>query len=93
MGGSGHISQMQAMLKNNRRRKKRLFDTLEPYVNLTSKSEPSVSSKKATPGLLKDIRIKLERENERAHQQKIVFVISASLVGILLYLIFNFVKL
>ena len=93
MGGSGHISQMQAMLKNNRRRKKRLFDTLERYVNSTSKSERPVLTKKASPGQLKDIRMRLQRENERAQNQKIVFVISASLIGILLFLIFNFVKL
>jgi len=47
MGGSGFMSQAQASLKNNRRKKKRLFDTLEHYAEqLQSIREQILKEKK-----------------------------------------------
>ena len=83
MSGGGFMSHMQTSLKNNRRKKKRLFDTLERYVK-TSK-DPIKIDKKATPEQLNRIREQIRKENKEKFIKTIFYTIVASIILLILF--------
>lgn len=85
MSGGGFMSNMQTSLKNNRRKKKRLFDTLEKYVKAPSGSVKI--NKQASPEQLKRIRDNIRKENKT---RTIKTVIYTMVISIFIYILFNF---
>ncbi len=85
MGGGGFMSLAQASLKNNRRKKKRLFDTLEGYVK-TSK-DPVVLDKEASPKQLQIIRDQIRKEKRESFIKTTIYTI---VLAIILFILFKF---
>ncbi len=85
MAGSGFMSHAQSSLKNNRRNKKRLFDTLERYVK-TSK-DPVIVDIKATPHQLQQIRHKIRKEQKHRFKRNVFYTV---LLAIILFILFKF---
>ena len=85
MSGGGFMSSMQTSLKNNQRKKKRLFDTLEHYVKTSN--DPIKIDKKATPEQLNRIREKICKENR---EKLIKTIFYTSVVVVILFILFKF---
>ena len=85
MSGGGFMSGMQTSLKNNQRKKKRLFDTLEGYVK--TPKDKIIIDKKATPEQLQGIGERIRLENKKSFIKTIFYTI---LAGVILFILFKF---
>ena len=85
MAGGGFMSQAQSILKNNQRKKKRLFNTLEKYVKTSN--DPIVIDKKASKQQLRQIKNRIQRENKEAFIKTLFYTF---VLIILLYILFKF---
>lgn len=89
MGGGGSISSMISSLKNNKRSRVNTLEKLKDYKK--SNYKKGVITKQATPQQLREIRERLQKENKKQLQTKIVFAIVFIIIAAILFIIFNFV--
>ncbi len=87
MSFGGSVSAMITSLKNNKRSRKSTFDKLKAYEKVTVTKVEFENT--ATPEQLKEIRVRLQKENKR---NRIITLTIISSIVIILFLVFNYVK-
>ena len=83
MSFGGAVSAMITSLKNNARKRKTLYDNKD-FFKTKSTKKTFVTGKKATPKQLKEIRLRLQKENIRMVRRNLtITIIILVVIGIL----------